>query len=132
MTRVTKAKAQEIFDKWKAMFGLSNWQCKIYVVTDKDLKKKFKTVPLKIGDAGIDFDTLAEHADIFISRKCSLDKLEFSIKHEMGHLVCSSADMLIAYIIKEYGLNKECEAQWAVELEKIINKWINIIDRAIE
>ena len=101
-------------------------------VNIKDLKKKFKTVPLKIGDAGIDFDTLAEHADIFISRKCSLDKLEFSIKHEMGHLVCSSADMLIAYIIKEYGLNKECEAQWAVELEKIINKWINIIDRAIE
>jgi len=134
MKRITKTKAQGIFDYWVGIFGLSNWRCKIRVLAEKVLQKQFKDTVLPAGDAAIEFDPMTEHADICMSRKCKPDELEFSVKHELGHLVSKNIDGFVESLLHTFPKNKrdDLEVQWHILLDQGINKWINIIDRARE
>ena len=129
MKRITKAEVQGLFDRYKNIFGLSNWQCKVFVLSEKELNKRFKETVLPVGDAGLEFDPMTEHADICISRKCSYRELDFSIKHEMGHLVFSDMDGLVESILHRFKAKKEDTVNWHLALDQTINKWVNIVSR---
>jgi len=113
---VSRLQIQELIDKWQGELGLSNWKIAIEIISQKQIEKIYDK---NCGNAAITVNRLEETVILHISRPNK--DLEFSVLHELFHLVLYDYDAFAGHYIPE----KEKRA-YDIMLDNTINKLVNI------